>query len=137
MPWVNIGVIAEQAHVATSTIRYYERIGLLPPPKRVSGRRQYDSSILKKLRVIQLAQQAGLTLAEIQMLLHGFPVDMPPSERWRRLSAAKLIELDDKLTRLQAMRSMVEKTLNCQCPTLDDCAAEKVLEPGRQAPGRA
>ena len=53
MPGVNIGVIAEQAQVATSTIRYYERIGLLPPPKRVSGRRQYDSSILKKLRVIQ------------------------------------------------------------------------------------
>ena len=125
MPLVNIGVIAGQAHVATSTIRYYERIGLLPAPQRVNGRRRYDNSILKQLRLIHLAQQAGFSLEEIQTLLYGFPVSTSPTERWRALSGAKLIELDELLAHLQTMKSMVERTLQCQCPTLDDCAAEK------------
>jgi MerR family redox-sensitive transcriptional activator SoxR len=125
MPLVSIGAIAEQAHIATSTIRYYERIGLLPPPQRANGRRRYDSSILKKLRLIRLAQQAGFALEEIQTLMNGFPINTPPAERWQTMSAAKLIELDEMLAHLQATRSMVEKTLQCQCPTLNDCATEK------------
>jgi len=124
MPLVNIGVIAAQAHVATSTIRYYERIGLLPLPQRVSGKRRYDHSILKELRVIQLAQQAGLTLAEIHLLLHGFPANTPPAVRWQTLAGEKLIELEQRMIQIQAMKSLLEQTLCCQCATLEDCAVE-------------
>ncbi len=125
MQLVSIGVIAKQAGVAASAIRYYEQIGLLPPPKRVSGKRQYDISILKKLAVIRLAQQAGFTIAEIQTLLHGFPVNTLPSKRWQTLAGAKIAELEEMITQLQAMKALVEKTLECQCATLDDCGGEK------------
>jgi MerR family transcriptional regulator, redox-sensitive transcriptional activator SoxR len=125
MPLVNIGVIAGQAHVATSTIRYYGRIGLLPPPRRVSGKRQYDSSVLKQLRVIQSAQQAGLTLTEIRLLLHGFPANTPPAVRWQTLAGEKLVELEQQMIHLQAMKAMLEQTLHCQCATLEECAGEK------------
>ncbi len=134
---VSIGVIAQKAGVATSTIRYYEHIGLLPPPKRVSGKRRYDNSILKKLRVIRLAQQAGFTIAEIQTLLYGFPANTPPSGRWRTLAGEKIVELEEMMVQIQAMKSLLEKTRQCQCATLEDCAVDKDQDAGtmKVAPG--
>lgn len=119
-----IGEIARRAGVATSTIRYYERIGLLPPSRRVSGKRRYDPSILQKLSVIRLAQQAGFTIAEIQTLLHDFPVNTPPSQRWQALAGSKITELDAMIQRAQQMKTLLETTLQCQCATLEDCAVE-------------
>ncbi len=120
-----IGEIARQAGIATSTIRYYERIGLLPPCKRVSGKRRYDASVLQKLGVIRLAQQAGFTIAEIQTLVHDFPTDTPPSERWAALAGSKLTELDAMIERAQRMKSLLETTLNCHCESLEQCAVEE------------
>jgi MerR family redox-sensitive transcriptional activator SoxR len=118
----SIGEIAKQVRVATSTIRYYESIGLLPPAKRVSGKRRYDATVLEKLGVIRLAQDAGLTIAEIQTLLYDFPTDTPPSERWQSLATKKIVELDALLNRVQAMKSLLEQTLQCHCATLEECA---------------
>jgi MerR family transcriptional regulator, redox-sensitive transcriptional activator SoxR len=121
MEMLGIGDIARQAGVASSTIRYYERIGLLPPSKRVSGKRRYDAAILEKLSVIRLAQNAGYTIAEIHSLLHDFPVDATPSERWQVLAAQKIVELETRMQDLIAMKALLEHTLQCSCPSLDDC----------------
>jgi MerR family transcriptional regulator, redox-sensitive transcriptional activator SoxR len=122
MQQIGIGEIARRAGVATSTIRYYERIGLLPPSIRVSGKRRYDEHILQKLGVIRLAQRAGFTIAEIQTLVHEFPADTPPSTRWQTLAGDKIGELEELLLRVQSMKTILEHTLQCQCATLDDCA---------------
>jgi len=128
MEILGIGEIAQRAGVASSTIRYYERIGLLPPSKRISGKRRYDAAILEKLGVIRLAQNAGYTIAEIHTLLHEFPVDATPSERWQALAAQKLAELDARMQSLIAMKSLLEHTLQCACPSLDDCGYVVVAE---------
>jgi MerR family redox-sensitive transcriptional activator SoxR len=124
---LGIGEIARRSGIATSTIRYYERIGLLPPSKRVSGKRRYDASILQKIGLIRLAKQAGLTIEEIQTLLYEFPVDTPPSERWTVLATKKITELDALMAQIQAMKAILEQTLSCECPTLDDCGADEQL----------
>ena len=97
-----IGDIARQTGVPASTIRYYEEIELLPPAQRVNGRRRYDETILQKLNIIRLAQQAGFTIAEIQALLHNFPADAPPSARWQGMAEQKLTELDERIQTIQA-----------------------------------
>ena len=119
-----IGEIARKAGIATSTIRYYERIGLLPPSRRVSGKRRYDATILQKLGVIHLAQHAGFSIAEIQTLLHEFPANTPPSQRWTTLATDKIPELEAQIHRIQSMKNLLEQTLSCQCSTLEDCAGE-------------
>jgi MerR family redox-sensitive transcriptional activator SoxR len=120
-----IGEIARQTQVATSTIRYYERIGLLPAAKRVNGRRRYDAAILPKLRVIRLAQRAGFTIAEIQTLLHEFPADTPPATRWQALAGTKLVELDELLNEVQRKQHTLEQTLLCRCSSLEECAGNE------------
>lgn len=119
----SMGDIVQRTGVPASTIRYYEEIELLPPAARVNGRRRYDDTILPKLNVIRLAQQAGFTLAEIQALLHNFPADAPPSARWQVMAEQKLTELDERIQTIQTMKGILEQTLNCECATLEDCGA--------------
>jgi MerR family redox-sensitive transcriptional activator SoxR len=117
----SIGEVAERVGVATSTIRYYEEVGLLPEAARLNGRRRYDSTILDKLNVIRLAQQAGFTIAEIKMLLHDFPVGTPPSERWEVMANRKLVEIDEQIKTMGRMKAMLFHTLTCQCGSLEEC----------------
>ena len=116
-----IGEVATQSGVPASTIRYYEEIELLPPAARVNGRRRYDEAILPKLNIIRLAQQAGFTIAEIQMLVHDFPAGTAPSVRWQVMAQQKLEELDERLKTIQSMKTILEQTLQCQCETLEAC----------------
>lgn len=122
MAHFSIGQIAARVGINASAIRYYERIGLLPACARVSGKRCYDESILEKLRLIQMAKSAGLSIEEIQTLLHDFPDDMSPSMRWKTLATPKLIEMKQRIAAIQAMKAILEKTLECTCSSLDECA---------------
>jgi MerR family transcriptional regulator, redox-sensitive transcriptional activator SoxR len=118
---LSIGDIAQRAGITTSTIRYYERIGLLPRSKRVNKHRRYDDSVLPWLALIQFAQQAGFTLAEIRLLFHGFAPDIPPAARWQALVKEKLPEIDALIERAQGMKRMLENGLRCGCLKLEDC----------------
>src|SRR5215510_14037227 len=94
MPQLTISAVARQIRLRPSAIRYYERIGLLPRPQRLSGQRRYDATVLYRLAIIQRARQLGFTLGEIRHLFFGFRDVTQASERWRTLSQQKLRELD-------------------------------------------
>jgi MerR family transcriptional regulator, copper efflux regulator len=67
---VRIGQLADAASVPAKTIRYYEEIGLLPPPERLAnGYREYDEGAGERLRFVKAAQAVGFTLAEIGEIL--------------------------------------------------------------------
>lgn len=118
---LSIGVIAKMAGVRPSTLRYYESIGLIPPPRRINRRRCYDAKILQRLALVQLAQQAGFTIAEIQTLFYGFAPDTPPAARWQTLARQKMIELDALIEQAQRMKQVLETGLQCGCLKLEDC----------------
>src|SRR5688572_18202549 len=117
---LTIGEVARQAGVATSRIRYYERIGLLPRPARVSGQRRYDVDVLGRLAFIGVAQSAGFKLREIRQLIAG--VDGGMAERMRALSERKLGEVEALLERMQAMKGWLEVARECGCSTPQECA---------------
>jgi len=116
-----IGQIARLSAVEASTIRYYERRGLLPKPARAGGKRRYDARVLQRLQVIEVAKQAGFSLREIGQLLHGFERAATPSERWRSLAEDKLRDVDAVIARAQGMRALLLRGLECGCLTLEDC----------------
>lgn len=68
---LTIGEVARLAGLQTSTLRYYESIGLLNPPRRISGQRRYTREVLQILAVIRLAKEVNFSLPEIRALLHG------------------------------------------------------------------
>jgi MerR family redox-sensitive transcriptional activator SoxR len=121
---LTIGQVAEQAKLRPSALRYYESVGLLPAPWRSGGQRRYDHTVLQRLAVIQLAQAAGFTVAEIKTLFFGFSPETPASERWQTLAQTKLIEVNALIQKAQAMQRLLEEgLLHCRCLTLDECAA--------------
>lgn len=122
MSELSIGQVAEQAGIAASAIRYYEREGLIPKAARRSGRRVYGPGIFDRLTLIEVAKAAGFTMAEIKRLLGGFARRTPPGVRWRALADQKLVELDRRLEEVQRMKRVLEVVRGCECPTLEDCS---------------
>jgi MerR family transcriptional regulator, redox-sensitive transcriptional activator SoxR len=122
-----IGEVARRAGLSTSALRFYERVGLLPPPARVSKRRIYDSKVLSRIRVILLALDAGFTVKETKTFLGGYPLTTAPAERWRALAAKKLADVDAQLTRLAQMKSILNESFQCRCTRIEDC--EKYMPP--------
>ncbi|HZQ22790.1 MAG TPA: MerR family transcriptional regulator [Terriglobales bacterium] len=122
MSKMTISDIARQIGVQPSAIRYYERIGLLPAPQRLSGQRRYDSTVLYRLAIIQRARQLGFSLAEIRQLFFGFRDVTRASTRWRTLCQRKLAELDQLMYGIMAVQALLKKLMTkCRCETLDQC----------------
>lgn len=128
MKELTIGEIAHLAGLQTSAIRYYERVGLLPLPKRVNGRRRYDPSVLKRLGLIQLVRQAGFGIRELQVLFNGFNADAPASARWQTLATEKIAEMDALLERTLATKVWLSEALKCQCVEVGDCVTMTIDE---------
>ncbi len=132
---LSIGEVARQAGLRTSALRYYESLGLLPAPRRVNGRRRYGPDAVRQLTVLQFAQQAGFTLAEMQTLFNGFTPGQPPKARFKALAQHKLSELDDVIARAQAMQQVLRAGLACGCVRLEDC--DLITATARQRAGGA
>jgi MerR family transcriptional regulator, redox-sensitive transcriptional activator SoxR len=121
---LTIGEAADRAGVPASTLRYWERVGLLSTPRRVGGKRRYDSDGLLEIEMVALAKQAGFTLAEIRVILTGFSEEAPPSDIWQQLAARKLPEVERTLAEAEAMKKVLEAGLRCECLSLEDCLGQ-------------
>ena len=121
MEELTISEVAKRAGIRASAIRYYESIQLLPPPQRSAGRRRYNPDVLRRISFIQVAQAAGLTIAEIQTLINELDGGMPLSERWQMLAHQKLAEVDALMRKIQDMKMILVKGLNCRCTNLEEC----------------
>ncbi|MEO8610132.1 MAG: MerR family transcriptional regulator [Chloroflexota bacterium] len=121
MKELTIGEVARYAGIQTSAIRYYEREGLLPPPKRVNGHRRYDPDVLKRLGLIQLVRQAGFGIRELQILFSGLDKDSPASTQWQTLAAEKIAEMDALIKRTQATKAWLVEALQSECAGAEDC----------------
>jgi MerR family redox-sensitive transcriptional activator SoxR len=116
---MTIGKVAKESGFAASAIRYYEQAGVLPRPIRSGGRRQYDSSILERLAVLQRAKACGFSLAETRQLFFGFREGASPSERWRTLAAQKIVELDELARKISYTKELLQRP--CECRDLGEC----------------
>ena len=121
MEELTISEVAKRAGIRASAIRYYESVQLLPPPQRSAGRRRYNPDILRRISFIQVAQSAGLTIAEIQTLINELDDNTPLSERWQALAHQKLAEVDALMRKVQGMKMILVNGLNCRCTHLEEC----------------
>ena len=125
---LSIGELSRWTRVNIETIRYYERIKMLPaPPRTASGRRVYGPGDRQTLAFIRRARELGFTLAEIRALLalsgSGAREACPEV---RELAAAHLAEIRAKIADLRAMeRALADAVQRCDageapgCPVLD------------------
>ena len=120
---LGIREVARQSGVPASALRYYENIGLILAPPRVSGRRRYDAGVLDRLTVITSAQRAGLTLAEVGELLSGMTAGGGVQDSWRVMATRKLPEIEGLIEDFRGMQRLLEGLASCECQDLSQCAA--------------
>jgi DNA-binding transcriptional MerR regulator len=130
---VPIGELARRTGVATSALRYYERIGLLSPAERAGQRRHYSPSSAERVALIRLCQDAGFTLAEIGRLLAAWSRG---GRAWGHLGERKIAELDARIADAQRAKKLITHALECPhrdllaCPNFRSALEAHLERPG-------
>lgn len=130
---MKIGQLAAQSGVAASAIRYYEKLGLLPPAERMNGQRRYSSDALDRVLLIRVAGEMDFTLAEIRLFLNGFRPNTPVSARWRKLTTQKIAQLQQRLVFTQRLLDYLQGLSHCRCVQLHQCVSALAISPRLRA----
>ncbi|NUR89620.1 MAG: MerR family transcriptional regulator [Nonomuraea sp.] len=115
---LTIGELASRTGVATSALRYWEELGLLPAPSRVSGRRRYPPSAVELVGVVLLLRDVGFTLREVKAFVAARSSDGGRRELYER----KLAELDRRIAQAQAARTAIAHGLACPHEDIFECS---------------
>lgn len=132
-----IGQLADAVGVKRSTIRYYEREGLLKPAGRSPhGYRQYDRTSLERLRFIRAAQAAGFALDDIKTLLRLRDRNQPPCEQVCDLVDSRLQQIERQLADLSQVRQVLwDARQRCEAGQVDQtCAVLDQLDAAAEPP---
>ena len=112
MSQLTVSKLADRVGTSADTVRYYERIGLLPEPDRsASGYRLYDDDAVARVQFVKYAQRFGLRLDEIAELLEIKEQGLCPCGHTRRLLERRLAQLDDDMAAMARLRRDIGQML--------------------------
>jgi len=132
-----IGQLAAKGGTIVETVRYYERLGLLPDPERSpSGYRQYRQDDLQRLAFIRRSRTLGFSLGEIRSLLTLAADPAQPCAEITALARAHLAEVRRKLEELRALEGQLARLANCcQGVRVAECRIlDQLRSPGTGSP---
>ena len=124
---ITIGALAKKAGVNLETIRYYERITLMPPPSRTEGgHRSYDVEHVRRLWFIRRARELGFSIDDVRALLALVDPERASCAEVKAIATAHLAKVRAKLADLAKLESILAATTaRCTgepavaCPVLD------------------
>lgn len=129
---MNIGDVARKSGLPAKTIRYYEDIGLVTPPRSENGYRTFRDIELHKLTFLGRARELGFTIEDCRTLLALYEDDGRESAQVKRVAEDHLQKIDEKIAQLQSMRgTLAHLVRECagdhrpDCPILEDLAGEQ------------
>jgi DNA-binding transcriptional MerR regulator len=118
----SIGELARRTKVKVPTIRYYEQIGLLPPPPRTEGhQRRYDKNCMARLAFIRHARELGFNIEAIRALLSLQDNPNQSCSAADRIASARLAEVEERIASLSALRTELQRMV-------EECASGRVAE---------
>ncbi|MCB1406128.1 MAG: redox-sensitive transcriptional activator SoxR [Rhodobacteraceae bacterium] len=122
MRGLSIGALADRTGLSVSAIRYYEAQGLVKADRNAGGQRRFARADIRRLSFVMIAQQLGVSLAEIRALLGSLPNERTPTpEDWARISHLFRARLDERIETLQRLRDDLDGCIGCGCLSLPNC----------------
>jgi MerR family redox-sensitive transcriptional activator SoxR len=119
---LTIGELAARSGIATSAIRYYDRMGLLCSDRSSGNQRRFPRGELRRVAFIRIAQRVGLSLEEIREALAMLPDGRTPTRGdWARLSRVWRSRLDDQIHLMERLRDRLASCIGCGCLSLKRC----------------
>lgn len=123
-----ISHLAKIVGVRTTTLRYYERVGLLEPEDRSAGNyRLYGDESLRRLKFIRAAQATGFTLDDVKELLGGANKESPPCRDVQVLIEQRLAGIEERLKDLRHVRRVLKSSL-AKCRRTEQAGCCHVIE---------
>jgi MerR family transcriptional regulator, mercuric resistance operon regulatory protein len=135
---ITIGELSRRTGCKVETVRYYERVGLIPPAPRTAGRyRLYDDGDIRRLAFVRRARALGFTLDDVRMLLAlAREQHKAPCADARELAATHLAEVRAKIADLRTMeRVLSDAVARCEaggdpcCPVIETLAEARRRQP--------
>jgi len=130
---MNISQVADKAGLPPKTIRYYEDIGLVKPPRDANGYRAFRDTDLHKLAFLGRARSLGFSIDDCRRLMALYEDRDRASADVKALARQHLTQIEAKLTELSAMKGTLTHLIDCcagddrpDCPILADLAAGKL-----------
>lgn len=128
---LTVGEVAARSGVPVSTIHFYERKGLIAGWRSGGNQRRYGRAILRRIAVIKVAQELGISLAEVRRRLDMLPPDRNAGKAdWARMAGAWRDDLDRRIARLTRLRDNLDGCIGCGCLSIETCP---LRNPGDQA----
>lgn len=134
---LSVGEVARRSGVAVSTLHFYERQGLIRSSRTSGNQRRYDRDVLRRIAVIRVAQDVGVSLAEVGAGLASLPEGRTPTrDDWARLSSGWAAAIDQKIALLQRLRDGLTDCIGCGCLSLEHCPIRNPADRlGQYGPG--
>lgn len=128
---LSIGKLAKATGTAVETIRYYEKIGLLPDPPRTSGNyRSYGPGEVSRLSFVRRARDLGFGLGQVRALLELADDRQRPCEEVDVMARSQLEQVERKIADLQALQHELASLISqCRQGTVADCRILEALGP--------
>jgi MerR family redox-sensitive transcriptional activator SoxR len=119
---MSVGEVSRRSGVPASTLRYYEREGLIEAARSDGNQRQYSRDVLRRIAFVRAAQRVGLSLEEIRSALGSLPSARTPTKSdWARLSRTWKPRLDEQIAELLRLRDGLDHCIGCGCLSLREC----------------
>ncbi len=126
---IQIGDVTRRLNISADTLRYYEKIHLLPPISRsASGLRNYSEKDISRLKFIKRAQRMGFSLEEIGLLLDFREAPQEAKPDVRQLAGEKLANIKEHLRELKTLRDELTLLINLCATSEDGCPIIEGLE---------
>lgn len=132
MTAIAIGELSRRAGVRIETVRYYERIGVMPaPPRTGGGHRAYGKAHVKRLAFVRRARELGFSLDDVRELLRLVDEGDVTCEQVRELTLRHLADVRAKIADLRRMeRTLADTAARCAGDETPDCAILETLYEG-------
>lgn len=126
---ITIGALSERTGVNIETIRYYERIRLIPsPPRTESGRRLYGAEDIRRLTFIRHARELGFGISAIKTMLHLQDVPEASCDQVSHIATDQLQAVESRIRRLLGLRTELTRMIKeCGKGKVATCRTIEVL----------
>ncbi len=119
---LSVGQVAKRCGVAVSTIHFYETKGLISSWRNNGNQRRYSRDVLRRVSIIKVAQQLGVSLNDIGEALGKLPKQRTPTAAdWNKLSKQWKAALNSRITRLEQLRDDLDGCIGCGCLSMKVC----------------
>lgn len=120
---LTIGQLAERSGLATSALRYYEKLGLIHAERTAGGQRRYVRATLRRVAFVRAAQRVGLSLEEARTALDRLPEGRAPSAgEWSGVAESWQARIDQQIAELERLKEKLTGCIGCGCLSLSRCA---------------